>query len=250
MAFDIINRIKKERGLTNAQISELSGVTLSTLEKITSGANRNPKLDTLQALCNVLGCTLNDFMDNPPQTKKAPPEFSEEAKQVAKDYDKLSDHGKGAVRAILQYESGAAEKKKDEPVRIHNLIKVIHLPHAWDKASAGTGFDLSEERMDEWMVVYNDDTRKADFCVDVAGRSMEPLFRDGDTILVRRQPSVDVGEIGLFVVDGRGYVKRQADGYLESINPEFENIIPEEYSFVECKGKVVGVLRDDWLVRK
>lgn len=62
MGFEIINKLKKEQNLTNAQIADLSGVTLSTLDKITSGANKNPKLDTLQAICRVLGCTLNDFM--------------------------------------------------------------------------------------------------------------------------------------------------------------------------------------------
>ena len=63
MGFEIINKLKKEQNLTNAQLADLSGVTLSTLDKITSGANKNPKLDTLQAICRVLGCTLNDFMD-------------------------------------------------------------------------------------------------------------------------------------------------------------------------------------------
>ena len=72
MGFEIINTIKKDKGLTNAQISKMSGITLSTLDKITSGVNTNPKLDTLQAICSVLGCTLNDFVDDPVPTKKSP----------------------------------------------------------------------------------------------------------------------------------------------------------------------------------
>lgn len=63
MNHEIINRKKKELGLTNAQIAELTGVTLSTIDKITSGANKNPKLDTLYALADVLGLTLDDFDD-------------------------------------------------------------------------------------------------------------------------------------------------------------------------------------------
>lgn len=72
MGFEIINTIKKEKGLTNAQIAQMSGITLSTLDKITSGVNTNPKLDTLQAICSVLGCTLNDFVGTPDITKKSP----------------------------------------------------------------------------------------------------------------------------------------------------------------------------------
>lgn len=45
MGFEIINKLKKEQNLTNAQLADLSGVTLSTLDKITSGANKNPKLE-------------------------------------------------------------------------------------------------------------------------------------------------------------------------------------------------------------
>ena len=47
----------------------MSGVTLSTLDKITAGINTNPKLDTLQAICKVLGCRLDDFDDSPSANK-------------------------------------------------------------------------------------------------------------------------------------------------------------------------------------
>lgn len=61
--FEVINSKKREMGMTNAQLAEKTGVTLSTLDKITSGANQNPKLSTLQAIARVLGCTLDDFDD-------------------------------------------------------------------------------------------------------------------------------------------------------------------------------------------
>ena len=63
MNFEVINSKKREMGMTNAQLAEKTGVTLSTLDKITSGANQNPKLSTLQAIARVLGCTLDDFDD-------------------------------------------------------------------------------------------------------------------------------------------------------------------------------------------
>ena len=83
MGLEIINELKKERGLTNAQIAAMSGDTQSTLDKITSGANTNPKLDTLQAICRVLGCTLNDFMDCSGPVKEVPSGLSEEAQRIA-----------------------------------------------------------------------------------------------------------------------------------------------------------------------
>ena len=68
MGFEIINTLKREKGLTNAQLAALSGVTLSTIDKITAGFNTNPKLDTLQALCRVLGCTLAKCKKGPVPT--------------------------------------------------------------------------------------------------------------------------------------------------------------------------------------
>lgn len=65
MNHEIINIKKKELGLNNAQIAERAGITLSTMDKITSGANQNPKLDTLFAIADVLGLTLDDFDDRP-----------------------------------------------------------------------------------------------------------------------------------------------------------------------------------------
>lgn len=95
MGFEVINILKKEKGLTNAQIAKMSGVTLSTLDKITSGINTNPKLDTLQAICSVLGCTLNDFMDTPPKSKNSP-ETDDSASgetQLVSLYRELNEEG-------------------------------------------------------------------------------------------------------------------------------------------------------------
>ena len=46
---------KKELGYTNERIAALSGVPLSTVQKIFSGATASPRYDTMQALEKVLG---------------------------------------------------------------------------------------------------------------------------------------------------------------------------------------------------
>lgn len=216
------------------------------LEKIKEFQFSTRAKNQTQAILSLIAMGLAETENS---IKKSPSDLSEEAHRVAKDFDLLTEHGKGAVRAILDYEHGSNIIRLEQPAKIHQINKVIPLNHAQDKASAGTGFQLSEEKMDRWMVVYNEQTRKADFCVDVVGDSMEPMYYDGETILVRQQPSVDIGEVGLFVVDGKGYVKRQGADCLESINSKYPNIHPGEYSEVECKGKVLGVLQEDWIVK-
>lgn len=45
-----LKKRKKELGYTNAMVSERSGVPLGTVQKILSGATKNPRIDTLEAL--------------------------------------------------------------------------------------------------------------------------------------------------------------------------------------------------------
>ncbi|MFL0194247.1 helix-turn-helix domain-containing protein [Clostridium sp. WILCCON 0269] len=65
MGLEIINKLKKKKGLTSEQLSKESGVPLGTLNKILNGTTKDPKLETLKALARVLDCSLDDFDDNP-----------------------------------------------------------------------------------------------------------------------------------------------------------------------------------------
>ena len=49
-----LKELKKEAGLTNAEIAELSGIPVSTVNKIFSGATQNPRYATLLAIEQVL----------------------------------------------------------------------------------------------------------------------------------------------------------------------------------------------------
>ena len=102
MNYEIINIKKKELGLNNAQIAAMSGVTLSTIDKLTSGANQNPKLDTLFAIADVLGLTLDDFNDRK--------NYKDE---MYRKFDALDAHGRLLVKTVLDLEyercTGSAE---------------------------------------------------------------------------------------------------------------------------------------------
>ena len=57
--------------------------------------HRQPDADTFLALCQIY--KIGSFSN----IQKAPSDLSEEAQKIAKSYEKLTDHGKGAVKAIL-----------------------------------------------------------------------------------------------------------------------------------------------------
>ena len=53
-----LKKRKKELGYTNAMVSERSGVPLGTVQKIFSGATKNPRIDTMEAIETALKETL------------------------------------------------------------------------------------------------------------------------------------------------------------------------------------------------
>lgn len=64
MGLEKINEYKKKMGLTTEDLSRLSGVPIGTLNKILSGATKDPKLETLKSIARVLNLSLNDFDDS------------------------------------------------------------------------------------------------------------------------------------------------------------------------------------------
>lgn len=255
MGFEIINKLKKEQGLTNAQISAMAGITLSTLDKITSGANTNPKLDTLQAICRVLGCTLNDFADLPAK-KSASPGLPEDALKIARDYKDLDHHGKTAVKVIVDVEKKRVEAEKARQ-REKNLREDVDgefggsstgrvIPLYFTPAAAGYISPAFGEDFD-YIEVGGEVPVQADFAVNIEGDSMEPYIMDGATVYVNRDPIAE-GDVGIFFLDGDMLCKqyhRDEEGnvYLLSLNREREDadrFIPVDSGMsLTCFGRVM-----------
>ena len=61
-----INQRRKELNLSIPQLAEASGIPQGTVSKITAGISKNPRLETLRALCKALNCTLDDLDDSTP----------------------------------------------------------------------------------------------------------------------------------------------------------------------------------------
>lgn len=242
MGFDVINKIKKEKGLTNAQIAKMSGVTLSTLDKITAGINTNPKLDTLQAICKVLGCTLNDFDDRHDSDFA----LTIEEQSLINKYRALDEFGQDTVNAVLECENKRCISQQEMRDYISDC-NIIYLPLPIQPASAGTGEFADDETTEHIPVLRNVWTQKADYALRVHGDSMEPDMHDGDLLLVRAQPAVEIGEIGIFIHCGERFVKIYRGEYLESLNDKYENITVE--ADTRCIGKAIGVLKPEWVAK-
>lgn len=152
--------------------------------------------------------------------------------RICNQYVALDYYGKKSVDDLLnnEYERCQEEKK----------LKVIQLPMSELKVSAGTGEWLDDECLDRITVPDTPTARKSDLVIEIDGDSMAPEFHNGDKVFVRLQPAVNIGEIGVFTKDNKGYIKKYASDKLISINPEYDDIYPEENSEIKCVGKVLG----------
>lgn len=106
MGLEKIAEYKKILGLTNEELSKLSGVPKGTLDKILSGITKDPKLGTLKALAKVLGCTLNDFDDNNSISKN---NLSTDEENLLEKYNSLNSLGKNK---LLEYSMDLTETPK------------------------------------------------------------------------------------------------------------------------------------------
>lgn len=260
-----LKQARINKGLKQSDVAialDVKNTTISNWEKNVS----KPDADMIGALCGLLSISPNVLFEYP-NIELA---LSSNEKEYIKKYRALDKHGKRAVASVLdaeydRYLQTESAKKTDKGTPIHkpeayrtsrkypaNVVVLEDYSDAPEDtttipvydagASAGTGIFLDSDYYDVIAIADNYTNRKANFAVWVDGHSMEPKFNDGDLVLVRQQPQVDIGEIGIFIVNGEGFIKKLGEGELISLNPDYENIRLNEWDDISCKGRVLGKL--------
>ncbi len=69
---------------------------------------------------------------------------------------------------------------------------------------------------------------------------MEPIYYDDDIVLVKKQDAVEIRQVGIFVLDGSGFIKKYNGDRLISLNEEYDDILLEDYNDCRCDGRVIG----------
>lgn len=265
---DYISRIKKiksEKKITNDKLSELTGIPLGTLSKILAGISDSPKLSNIVAICEALGCSVNYLLTGE-QENDNNYVLSKEEMAMVDSYRRLDAHGKDMVNIVIAKEAeriGAdtepaaravhVSKERTSGAKILSPIDtrvsassdvkkrgilLYNLP-----VSAGPGVYLDDTASEEIKIPDNEKTANADFALRISGNSMEPKYHDGDILLVEDADYVEVGELGVFILDGNGYFKKYGGDRLISINPEYKDILLKDYAEAVCCGRVTGKLK-------
>jgi SOS-response transcriptional repressor LexA len=215
MSIEINRRVEffmKRAGLTQKQLSALSGVSQGMISSIITG-NKKPGFDTQQALIKALGVTHEDF-------------FSSKIE---------GENGVGKDVIPVTYEP------HDRPVPIISWVQAGELAEAidcWPEGVSGEGQPVLTRRKVSWKT----------FALKVVGDSMETRFKEGDIIVVDPEIEVQTGDYCIARVAGevtfKIYYENGTEVRLKAMNPKYPDMVFPKDGAVDFRvvGKVVELI--------
>lgn len=101
-----IKKAKKQKGFTNEQLAEISGVPVGTLNKVLGTATKEPLLSTIIKISKVLDVSVNEIIFGDTQADTpTPPDANKEvptAQRIARAYDRADLPVKRTVEVALE----------------------------------------------------------------------------------------------------------------------------------------------------
>ena len=255
-----LKQLRRDCAMTQKEVAALIGRSQQNIAHWEGGVSQ-PDAETLFTLIRLYGVTsLDEFYgetkesqptaastvvqnagraaDNViafPESKSESPNAaaSKRANALMKCFLALDDAGRLAVEEAARVEQERCLRAAHEAE-----LLVYDTP-----ASAGIGHYLdgdSGQRM-----ALRDIPPEADFGVRIQGDSMEPRLHDGDIAFVKAAPSLQNGDVGLFVLNNEGFCKRlhidyeQKKVYLESLNVKYPPIEVTAEDTLRTVGKIL-----------
>lgn len=236
-----IKELREFKKLKQDELAKMVGVTASAIGNYETEVS-HPKEHVLYKLIEVLDCDANflfqdaipiNFNDN----------FSYEEKNYIKKYRTLDEHGKKVIDLLLDEEHNRMQLNELKKMQNKNKVKFIERPCSAYSTSAGVGLKIFDD-IETFPVKLesNNMTIMSDLILHINGNSMEPKFYDDEYVAIKYQPTVAIGEVGIFIVNGDSYIKKLGTDRLISINKNYEDILFNENDSILCSGKVLGTV--------
>ena len=234
MAFkEQLKAARLAKGYTQEQLATAIGVAKSTFTGYEKG-NSEPNMLTIKKLMEILEVDANYlWYDENDNSNSFVTSFIEQ--QIIKKYRLIDETGKNTVEFVL---NDIYDRCVKEPAP---LYETVLKPAYQCGLSAGTGLYAFDDVPTEQIEVPID-FKDIDFVISVSGDSMEPTYRDGDKVMIKKQRDIKIGEIGAFMVNGEAYIKELGNKCLISHNKKYAPIHFNESMRIDCIGKVIEKL--------
>lgn len=204
---------RKQKGLSTYDVNNLTQISQSYISLIEKG-KRKPSAVILKTLAPVYGL---DYID-----------LYEKAGYI----DLIEDEKKDMLKKI-----GAIPLSEIETTKIPVLGKV----------KAGYNY-LAQENIIDYIAFNIDGADKENYyALYVIGDSMEPLFDDGDIVIVHKQNDFNNGDNCVILINGEeATIKKVYKGTtgikLQAVNPYYPPRIFTEEEIRDLPVKVIGVV--------
>lgn len=237
---DLSRKLRQARAncsLTQRQVYEKLGVKQSRFSAWENGVSE-PDIKTFLELCKIYG--IDDIISY----------FGAARTSVSEniDYSRLNDAIVKLKQIAPNFEAFESvcncldfEYSRDLDSRMLKFqSRRRPIPVFMQPATAGLGNYINDSKSELMELSAPSD---ADIGIRVSGDSMEPIICDKEIVFVKYQPSVEVGEIGIFNLNGDAYCKKldkiHGSLCLVSINQKYLPIFLKDNDLLVTYGKVL-----------
>ena len=204
-----IKKRRKALGMTQQALADAMGYERSSIAKIEKGQVDLP-LSKIKEFSEQLALPLPELLG------------LDDAREIDALFEALTPAGR--ERLLRLGRELAAEPAYAQLVELDGVRFIRHYTVA-----AAAGYAAPVEGEDYELIPCGAEVPpRADYCIDIAGDSMEPYIRDGQRVYVKRDESLCDFDVGVFFVDGDVYCKQWCVDYtgtthLLSANPVRED---------------------------
>lgn len=233
-------------GLNKRTLSQKSQIPYTTIDNWYKRGYEGLKLPTLLKLNDFFNTKLDfwilDEITDPNYGKSSGFEVAYEEMEHIKKYRTLDDIGRNHVDTVMEWETDRIKMSTNETkTKKCGIIPMRLISYYYKNASAGTG-ELIIDTLPEKDIEIPDipEYRNVSYAIGVNGNSMEPVYHDGDILLVEATSELKIGDIGIFLIGSECYVKKMGETELISLNKDYDNIPLDESARIW--GKVIDTL--------
>lgn len=219
MLSDNIKAIKKQKGLTNKDLAQISGVPLNTLSKILCGMTTNPTINTLTALADALDCKIWEFFE---------PDETDDVFCSTEERDLISDYRKMVPEARSILKNGIKDY-----ISLQNMLQHKDIAPRTVQMACYTVPFLSQDGFDEdhyemININYHEIPIGTNFIIKLGDDAMSLLYPKNKMLYIHQCPRLNNGEAGLFAYNGsaicRIYEENNGRIFLTSPNHNIKSL--------------------------
>lgn len=235
---NVIRSYREKAGYNQGTLAGLLHVNKNTVYNWENNKCK-PDADAIGKLCLILRIPIQELFN----IQDAPEKLTYSETSLLSNYRAMSAKTQRlALNAIIGMAEEDARLQEQE---LKNGYYVMGMQNT--KAAAGIGCQFSDEiEIAHCFVKVSKLSSRADTLVTVSGRSMEPIYHNGDVLFVEYAEAGDVGD-DLICSSADGVVVKRmgADRALYSVNTELPYSQKYEDDCVRIMGKVIGIADGD-----